>query len=175
MNRSVIMLLSMIFICGCYNHNNKDYKETFSHIDGISSYLVEYKCDSIIIYRLRRDNSSFNDTLRFYLKNGTYYTKDLHDEHEELIMSNTILKDTVFEFHEYDESPMTKYRIIIKKDGDSLYTSNIFEVSPLLINNETGEDTHPVHLNIGLSYDKYYKIKTITHWFIYESFKADGI
>ena len=174
MNRNIIVFMFMLFICGCYNHNNKDYKETFYHTDGISSYIVEYKNDSIIIFNIRRDNSSFNDTLRMYLKNGVYYTKDLHDEHEELIMSNAIVKDTVFEFDDYEKSPLRRYKIIIKNDGDSIYKSNIFEINPLIIHGGKGEETHPVHLNMGLSYDKDYKIKTITHWFIYETFKANG-
>lgn len=174
MNRNIIVFMFMLFICGCYNHNNKDYKETFYHTDGISSYIVEYKNDSIIIFKIRRDNSSFNDTLRMYLKNGVYYTKDLHDEHEELIMSNTIVKDTVFEFDDYEKSPLRRYKIIIKNDGDSIYRSNIFEINPLIIHDGKGEETHPFHLNMGLSYDKDYKIKTITHWFIYETFKANG-
>jgi len=174
MNRNIIVFMFMLFICGCYNHNNNDYKETFYHTDGISSYIVEYKNDSIIIFKIRRDNSSFNDTLRMYLKNGVYYTKDLHDEHEELIMSNAIVKDTVFEFDDYEKSPLRRYKIIIKNDGDSIYRSNIFEITPLIIHDGKGEETHPVHLNMGLSYDKDYKIKTITHWFIYETFKANG-
>ena len=174
MNRNIIVFMFMLFICGCYNHNNKDYKETFYHTDGISSYIVEYKNDSIIIFKIRRDNSSFNDTLRMYLKNGVYYTKDLHDEHEELIMSNAIVKDTVFEFDDYEKSPLRRYKIIIKNDGDSIYRSNIFEINPLIIHDGKGEETHPVHLNMGLSYDKDYKIKTITHWLIYETFKANG-
>ena len=47
MNRNIIVFMFMLFICGCYNHNNNDYKETFYHTDGISSYIVEYKNDSI--------------------------------------------------------------------------------------------------------------------------------
>lgn len=164
----IFLLIISFFISGCYERNNNEYKMIFTHIDGISSYMVTYKKDSVIICGIKRDQAIKNDTLNLYLKSGVYYTKQLNNQ-EELIMSNAIKKDSTFEFYNDEVFKLYKYRIKIQNQGDSLYKSTIWREG--LIIDEEG--TTPIFLYLDITYDKDYRIKTITHWDIFETFKAD--
>ena len=163
------LLIILFFIFGCYDRNNNEYKINFTLIDGISSYIVEYKRDSVIICGINRNQAIKNDTLNLYLKNGVFCTKQLNNQ-EELIMSNVIKKDSTYEFYNDEEFELFKYRIKIHNQGDSLYTITIWRENPI-IDEEKG--TTPIYLYIDITYDKEYQIKTITHWNIFETFKAD--
>jgi hypothetical protein len=170
MNKNIALLLTISFcIFGCQKNKYNEYKETFSVVGGISSYTVEYKNDSIFICGIHRNKDYHNDSLILYSKNGVFYTKSINNQ-EELIMSNLIVRDTLFLFYEDTEYPLHRYRIKIENKGDSLYISNLFHEG-ILIDEKT--ETSPVYLDLQLFYDRDYKIKTISKWNIIEFYEAD--
>lgn len=98
-----------------------------------------YKGDGIIVYSYK--DNAIDTILKLYKKEGEYYGSVL-DAFPELILSNKNMMDTT-----YVSSYAVPHRILIRKEGNSTYSSTIFSFTNNIL--------------IKLEYDDSYKIRKI--------------
>ncbi len=120
---------------------------------GIKSFSIEYKDDSIKIYKGIYQKRHHELVYRFYKKGENYYADTFGDE--ELIMSNSIFGDSL-----YKESPehVTHRTFIDKINNDYFYTYLYIE----------NPNKYP---SIKLVYDNNYQIISIQQWDVYNIYK----
>ena len=100
---------------------------------------VHYNGNGIIVYSY--ENNAIDTILKLYKKDGEYYGSVL-DAFPELILSNKNMVDTT-----YVSSYAVPHRILIRKEGNCIYSSTIYSFTNNIL--------------IKLEYDDCYKIRKI--------------
>lgn len=143
-----INLLFLILISGCKDSGSLKH---FCPIDGTKALYIEYKDDSIKIYKETYQNQNKQLIYRLYKKGDNYYTDTFGGE--ELFMSNSIFGE-----YSYHSFPKRDHNIRIRKENDSLFLTSVYIK---VIN---------TYLDICLEYDNEYNIISAQNWDVYKTF-----
>ena len=154
--KRIINYCVLIIGLGVWGSCNSKSQHILLPVDNVKSYKICENNDTTTIIEEREEESE--EVIKFYKEGSEIFTSD-YGGRKELLMSTTVMLDTVYSGNTY----CREHRILIKKENSNLFSTSIYHII-----------IHPV-LVLTIYYDHSYNIKAIRNWFAFTTYESEHI